>query len=169
MLGAIPLWLHILGATVWIGSQVMMFAVVVPSLRAAEDGWSRYQVLQAVTVRFGYLGFGALILLVITGIENIFRYAPSDMFEFRYGYILAAKLSIVAVVIALTAVHTLVIGPRLLAQQARDLTGGATGESPPRGTLRRRSIVISATTLVLSLAIVFCAVLLRTSFAFRAV
>lgn len=169
MLGAIPLWLHILGATVWVGSQVMMFAVVVPSLRAAEDGWSRYQVLQAVTVRFGYLGFGALILLVITGIENIFRYAPSDIFEFRYGYILAAKLSIVAVVIALTAVHTLVIGPRLLTQQARDLTGGATGESPPRGTLRRRSIVISATTLVLSLAIVFCAVLLRTSFAFRAV
>jgi uncharacterized membrane protein len=56
MLEALPLWLHIVAAAVWVGSQVMMFVVVIPSLRLTESLVARHQVLRGVTRRFGYLG-----------------------------------------------------------------------------------------------------------------
>ncbi len=114
MLSVVPLWLHVIGATIWVGSQVMMFAVVIPSLRLME-GTTRQQLVAGVTRRFGYLGFAALLLLVLTGLDNINRYAPSDLFDHRYGYILTVKLIMVAAVIALTALHALWLGPKLLA------------------------------------------------------
>jgi uncharacterized membrane protein len=166
MLGAVPLWLHILGATVWVGSQVMMFAVVVPAIRSGTDAGSRFAILRSVTARFGYLGFGALALLVATGIDNIDRYAPSDMFEFRYGYILAAKVIMLIIVLVLTAIHTFVVGPRLLNLMASELDGANAVDSAERRSWRLRSIAISVTTLLLSIAIVFCAALLQSSYAY---
>jgi uncharacterized membrane protein len=166
MLGAVPLWLHILGATIWVGSQVMMFLVVVPAIRSGADARSRFAILKSVTARFGYLGFGALALLVATGIENIDRYAPSDMFEFRYGYILAVKVIMLVLVLILTAVHTFVVGPRLLNLMALEIEGANPADGGQRGPWRSRSIAISATTLLLSIAIVFCAALLQSSYAY---
>lgn len=166
MLGAIPLWLHILGATIWVGSQVMMFVVVTPSLRAAGDPGARYRVLRSVTRRFGYLGTASLVLLILTGIDNIDRYAPADMFDLRYGYILAVKLALLGVVLVLTVVHTRVIGPQLLAAQESQRTGDAAAAAIR--SLRLRSIAVSSLTLLLSLIILFCAALLRTSFALQA-
>jgi putative copper export protein len=160
MLSAVPLWIHVIAATIWVGSQVMMFVVVIPSVRLTE-GATRQQLMASVTTRFGYLGFGALLLLVLTGLDNINRYAPSDVFDHRYGYILAIKLIMVAAVIGLTALHTMSLGPRLLALQSRPSVPGAEVAS-----MRRQSIIVSVTTLLLSIAILLCAVLLRTTYAY---
>lgn len=159
MLSAVPLWLHLLGAAVWVGSQVMLLAVVVPSLRPAEPG-TRQQVLAGVTRRFGYLGLAALVLLVVTGLDNIDRYSPADMFDYRYGYILAAKLVMLAAVVLLTAAHALYLGPKLLEAQSR-----AAGPDEVR-RLRMRSVAASGLTLVLSVLILFCAALLRSAYAY---
>ena len=169
MFSVIPLWLHIIAATIWVGSQIMMFAVVVPSLRRVESGVSRSQILEVVTTRFGYLGLIALAVLIASGIENIDRYAPGDMFEFRYGYILAAKLIMFGLVLVLTVIHTLVIGPALLRMQTQALSADNFAANPELAALRRRSILISLLTLLLSLAIVFAAALLRAPFAFHLV
>src|SRR4051794_20102365 len=119
---SIPLWLHIFAATVWIGSQVTMFADVIPSVRALDDRSARSQLMVEVTARLGWVGVAALVVLIATGIDNYDRYAPAGIFDFRYGFVLVAKLSLFAAVIALTGVHTLAIGPRLLALQEQATT-----------------------------------------------
>jgi uncharacterized membrane protein len=166
MLEALPLWLHIVAAAVWVGSQVMMFVVVIPSLRLTEILIARHQVLRGVTRRFGYLGLAALILLALTGVDNLDRYAPDDIFHFRYGYILAGKLIMLTIAIGLTAVHALWIGPRLLDLQA-NVDSIDDGAARMRG-LRLKSIATSSMTLVLSLGILFCAALLRSPYAYGA-
>jgi hypothetical protein len=84
------------------------------------------------------------------------------MFDYRYGYILATKLTMFGLVVALTGVHTLVVGPRLLRLQSEP----AASTSPELCSLRKWSILISVLTLLLSIAILYCAALLRSAFAF---
>jgi uncharacterized membrane protein len=143
----------------------MMFMVVVPGLRYLDDS-SRVRLMRIVTPRFGALGGVALAVLVLTGLDNINRYAPDDMYTYRYGYILATKVIVAAAVIAMTVVHSLVIGPRLLREQEAALTGTA---GPGLARLRRLSIVLSSLTLLLSLVILLCAALLRGSWAYGTV
>jgi len=181
MLDSVPLWLHILAAAIWVGSQVMLFVVVVPALRAAEDPRSRAAVLRGVTRRFGYLGTASLALLVLSGIDNVDRYGPPDMFDLRYGWVLTVKLALFAAVLVLTALHSLVIGPRLMAlhslvigprlmalQQAAAVSPDAATAARIRA-LRARSVVFSGLTLLLSIAILFCAALLRSGWSYEAV
>ena len=161
MLSAVPLWLHIVGAAVWVGSQVMMVAVVIPSLRLAGPE-VRQPVLASVTKRFGYLGLASLVLLVLTGLDNLDRYAPADMFDYRYGYLLAAKLSLLTAAVVLTAAHALYLGPRLL----RLYESGALHDDSRVKSVRILSIASSSLTLLLSLLILLCAALLRSPYAY---
>ena len=165
MRGSLPLWLHIVSATVWVGSQVMMFAVVVPAVRSIDEGRARYRFLAALTPRFGWLGGGALVVLVLTGVDNVRRYAPSSgvIFDVRYGYILVAKLIMVALVILRTVYHGAHVGPKLLRLQGEALAGQAASAASLPAT-RLQSVLISSLTLILSLLILLCATLLRTSF-----
>lgn len=169
MLDSVPLWFHVVAAAIWVGSQVMMFAVVIPAVRAVGEPGARFEILRGVTRRFGYLGLGALVLLVLTGIDNITRHSPGDMFDIRYGYILAVKLTMVALVFLLTVLHTTVIGPAQLSLQEAELSRDNVIAAERAASLRRVSVTISVLTLLLSLAIVFCAVLLGSGFAFREV
>ena len=166
MVEMLPLWVHVLAATVWVGSQVMMFAVVVPSIRALADGRARYDILRSITRRFGYLGLGALLLLIASGIDNVTRHSPGDMFDIRYGYILATKLVMVGIVLLLTLLHTLAVGPAQLRLMQEELDQPGSVSAAQSRALRMRSVSISVLTLLLSLAIVFCAVLLRSGYAY---
>ena len=160
MLSAIPLWIHLLAAATWVGAQVMMVAVVVPSVRPLGPD-DRHTVMTRVTTRFGYLGLASLLFLVVTGIDNISRFSPDNMFDMRYGYILATKIALVIAVVLLTAYHAMVVGPRLLALQTE-----APGDVEGARKLRARSIAASSMTLLFSIIILFCAALLNTRFAF---
>jgi putative copper export protein len=165
MLQSLPYWLHLLAAATWVGSQVMMFAVIVPGLRRLDAG-PRWRLMSVVTVRFGWLGGFSLAVLVATGIDNINRYSPADMFDFRYGYILAVKVALVAAVVLLTLAHSLVVGPRLLRAQEAALASASA--VPAESRLRRQSVMLSSATFLLSLAVLFCAALLRGPFAYHA-
>jgi len=166
MADALPRAFHILGAVLWLGPQFFMFIAVMPALRAAGDT-ARMQAMAVLTVRFNYLAWGALALLVLTGLYSVGdRAADFDLFDVRYGFILVVKVAFAAAAILLTALHSFVIGPRLLAlQEAAAKVGGV---EPERiAALRRRSMLISIATLLLGLAIVYMGALLRqTEFSF---
>jgi putative copper export protein len=165
MLDAVPYWLHLIGAAAWVGPQLMMFLVVAPGL-GALDAESRVRLLARVTVRFGWLGAGALALLVFTGIDNIDRLAPGRMFDYRYGYILVVKIALAGVIVLLMAAHSLRAGPALLRLQEAALGGGV--DEGALSKARRRSVMLSSMTLLLSLGVLFCAALLRSRWAFGA-
>ena len=60
----IVLYLHILGATVWVGGMIVV-AALVPALRKATDD---IEVVRAAARRFGTASWAALALQVSTGI-----------------------------------------------------------------------------------------------------
>jgi putative copper export protein len=84
----IRIFLHILGATVWVGGQLTL-AYLLPSLRHLPPDTRR-----ALARRFGYLAWGAYALLIGTGIWNILVIEPD--WSSRYGTTLIVKLVFVA-------------------------------------------------------------------------
>ena len=160
---AVNPWLHIFAATVWVGPQVFLFAVAVPAVRTVADVKERARLMRLITTRFGYLAWGAMVVLVITGIGNLFEKDESRSFLFHHhwGVIFQVKMTLVVATIILTAVHSFVIGPRMLALQE-----SVTDESQI-ASMRRASIIISSVNGLLALGILFCAALLNTQFALR--
>lgn len=168
MLDSLPLWLHLIAATAWVGSQIMMFAVIVPSLRAA-DLRPRLHILAALTPRFAVLGLVSLGLLLLTGIDNISRYSPPEMFEYRYGYVLTTKLVLFGLLTVATLLHSFRVGPALLREQESAADTSSTADPRRLKQLRLASIGVSVFTFALSLGVLLCAALLRSTFSYVSV
>jgi putative copper export protein len=137
-----------------------MFAAVVPALHALGDETARRRAVVVLNRRFAWLGWGALAILVLTGIDNVIqRQNDYDIvfdYDFRYAWIFVVKLVLVAAVVALTAIHSYVLGPRLLALQEAGPAGAA-----ELGRMRRLSIQVSVLNLVAAVAILFAVALLQ--------
>ncbi len=163
MVDAIPNWLHIVAAAVWVGPQFFTFLVSVPALHTVEDARQRLRATRVFTTRFNYLAWGAMIVLALTGISNIFDVREDcgcDLMNLRWGPVFIAKMVMVAATIALTAVHSFWTGPRILDLQEKALKSG--DEPTALASLRRASVVASSLALLSSLAVLFLAALLGT-------
>lgn len=134
------LFLHLLGVAVWIGGQVTVL-LVMPILRSRGVG---DDVLGAIGRRFGAAAGLALVVIVATGIAQAVHlgwgYPDRDPELYR---IITEKVSIVAVIVVLTAVHGL-LGQRV-----------ATGRLSP--TWRSRIRWVSALNLGLGLVVLWLA------------
>ena len=86
----IRLFLHVLGATVWVGGQIAL-AGVVPAVR--RFGGS--EAARAVARRFQLIAWPAFGLLVVTGVWNLFAVELSHQSD-AYLTTLVVKLVIVA-------------------------------------------------------------------------
>lgn len=87
----IRLFLHLLGATVWVGGQIAL-AGVVPVVRRAAGS----EVTRAVARRFQLVAWPAFALLAGTGVWNLFAVAVADQ-SGEYLATLMLKLGFVAV------------------------------------------------------------------------
>lgn len=160
---AVNPWLHIFAATVWVGPQVFLFAVAVPAVRTVADVKERARLMRLITTRFGYLAWGAMLVLVITGIGNMYEHEldTGTLFDLNWGTIFEVKMTLVIATVVLTALHSFYFGPRLLALQE------SVTDQAQIASMRRASIIISSINGVLALGILFCASLLNTNFALR--
>lgn len=154
-------WIHIIAATIWVGPQVFLFVAAVPAVRTVEDLQVRARIMRVLTTRFGYLAWGAMLVLVITGIGNLFEHNLEFdvLMDLNYWTILEVKIALVVATVALTALHSFVIGPRLLTMQE------SVADEAQIASTRRVSIIISAANLLLAMGILFAAALLSTNFA----
>lgn len=158
---AIVLWIHIVCAALFVGPQVFVVVAAVPALRSVEDVRQRQEASRAMTRRFGWLGGGALLVLVITGLINYYHandlgFINRDAFP-RYFFALQVKLALVTLVVLMTLLHGAVFGRRL--QQLQE--SGASEDELAK--TRWWSMLLSISTLGASLAILFCAALLGSS------
>ncbi|MGB2694895.1 MAG: DUF4149 domain-containing protein [Dehalococcoidia bacterium] len=160
---AVNPWLHILAATIWVGPQFMLFIAAVPAIRSVEDAQARARAMRILTTRFGFLAWGAMIVLVVTGIGNLYEndLSVDVLFERNFGTIFQVKMTLVIIVVALTALHSFVIGPRVSRLQE------SAASEAELATARRLSMMISGVGLLLSLAILFCGALLASDFALK--
>jgi putative copper export protein len=93
----VRLFLHVLGATVWVGGQLTL-AGLVPGLRTLSADAPR-----VVARRFNAMAWAAFAVLVATGIWNILAIRPD--WSSSYGTTLIVKLVVVAVSGIAAALH----------------------------------------------------------------
>jgi putative copper export protein len=84
---SIRLFLHVLAATIWVGGQITV-AALLPVLRAAGA-----DVPRAAARQFGRVGWAAFVVLVLTGIWNIA--AADDTNAHGYQATLGVKMAFV--------------------------------------------------------------------------
>lgn len=93
---SLRLFLHVLAATIWVGGQLTLGALV-PVLRKAGADIPRLAARQ-----FGRLAWTAFAVLIATGVWNVASYDDTD----RHGF--AGTISIKLVCVALSGVSALV-------------------------------------------------------------
>ena len=152
-------WLHLLAATVWVGSQLFLIVAVIPAIRTIKDADTRLNTLRVLTDRYNVVGWVSLVTLVLTGLARSYTVVPAMglLLTTWYGQVLLVKVGMVACILALTALHAIYIGPRLLALSSI----AAQNPSPEYLRMRRLSLITSTLNLGLSLAVLAAAVSLR--------
>ncbi len=106
---------HILSASIWVGGTVFLVAVAVPFARSFDPERST-EIASAVGRRFRPIAWGALGGLVASGVYTMQRSGLLSWNELSgsgYGRLLLAKLTLVAALLVLAAVHDFVLGPRV--------------------------------------------------------
>ncbi len=102
----IRVFLHVLAATVWVGGQLTLVAVI-PVLRPAG-----VEHVRAVARRFQLVAWPAFLVLLATGVWNLLALHVADQ-STQWLVTLFAKLVCVAISGLAAALHILVAAPRV--------------------------------------------------------
>lgn len=151
--------LHVLAAMVWLGGTFFLALVGAPVLRKVEPASLRTQLFEALGVRFRLVGWTAIAVLVATGLAvmhyrgwlDVALLTGADFWNTGAGRAFAVKLVAVALMLAMTAAHDFVLGPRA---GRMDLT------TPEGARLRRRSALLARWGALLGLVVLGAAVTL---------
>jgi putative copper export protein len=92
---AVILFFHLLGIAFFVGGQLMLAIVVVPSLRGQDEA-----LMRGAAKRFGIASVVALAVIVATGVAMASHYQLWD------NSTLQAKLGLLVLVVVLAALHT---------------------------------------------------------------
>jgi uncharacterized membrane protein len=129
-------WLHVLSAITWVGGMLFIALVLVPTVRALGDPTVRTRVIRESGRRFRTVAWGALAVLALTGLVNLWL-QPFLLRSPRFH----GKLGLVGLALILSAFHDFVLGPR----------AGAPGADP---SARVRASWIARINVLVVLAIV---------------
>ncbi len=151
--------LHLIAATIWAGGLIFL-ALAVGVARKTVSDRERVALFRGLGRRFALVGGIALVVLIATGTDMATTRLPSwgDLTGTDYGETLLVKLVLVALVIALTILHSAVQGPALSRLREQALEHPDDAELQAR--LRRKSAiggVVSSLVLVATLAILVLA------------
>ncbi len=158
--------LHILSAVVWVGGMLFLGLVLVPVTRKVGRTGTAALLLRTAALRFRYVAWVALGILLITGAGNLWhrlifptRWRTAAFWSSEFGTLLAIKLGLVVGVLVLSALHDFVLGPRLSAALA--LAESENGPSPSQvARLTRLLSWLARLNVLLALAVLMLAVLL---------
>jgi uncharacterized membrane protein len=109
--------IHLLAAMVWVGGSVALVFAGVPAIRVLE-GEPRGRAMRELGLRWRPLGYGSLLVAVITGVVL----ASHDRDEARspFDTVLWVKVGLTAALVVVSYLHNYVYGPRLQAEIRED-------------------------------------------------
>lgn len=148
----VSVWLHIVAGAVYIGGMVFLVAVMVPMIRRPEFRNIAVSVIHWTGMRFRWVGWLCLVLLLVTGIFNLVSrgWIWSELFIL----VLGVKLLLFMVIICASALHDFIVGP-----QATTLWQASPGSAEGL-RLRRLASRIGRLNLLLGLIIIALGVIL---------
>jgi copper resistance protein D len=156
----LSVWLHVMAATIWVGGLFFLMLVVVPWLRSgASTDPSR--LLRETAGRFRTVAWACFAILLVTGTFNLWmrgvlpaNFANADWLGSPFGSVVVAKLLVFLGLVALSARHDFVIGPKAATamQQAP--------QSPVTAHLRRQASMHGRVNALLALVLVALAVMM---------
>jgi putative copper export protein len=112
----VRLFLHVLAATIWVGGQLVLAALVPVLRRFGSDAVS------AAARRFNQVAWTAFGVLIVTGIWNVAAVSPQISHSASYRTTLIVKLVVVALSGITAALHIRSKTPR-----GRAILGALTG------------------------------------------
>ena len=154
----VSVFLHILAAVVWVGGMLFLVMIVVPLLRNPELRAKAPLIVRESGRKFKRIGWSCLLLLIVTGLANLhfkgnlYQIASGDFWSSRLGLLFAHKLALVVLLLILSLVHDLWIGPKAVAAWERD------PDSVETRRLRGQARWIGRVNLLLALIVLFLAV-----------
>lgn len=112
-MGLFIIWIHVLAAVAWIGGMVFLSLVLVPVLRQGPLAAQRGLLIKAAGVRFRAVVWGSAFVLLATGPLLALNRGLPLAEPSAWPPIFSAKITLVILLLALTAAHDFWLGPRL--------------------------------------------------------
>jgi putative copper export protein len=112
-------WLHLLAAVVWIGGMLFLSLVLAPVMRSGAAGPEWPAMFRTAALRFRRVVYGSMVLLLSTGPLLVTERGVSLVSPAGWPPALRLKLALVLVMLILTAVHDLVLGPQMRSLAAK--------------------------------------------------
>lgn len=152
-------FLHLLAAFVWLGGLLFLALVGAPVLRKVEPRELRAGLFRAMGLRFRWVGWSALGILLGTGVailhlRGVLRWellSQSEWWSTPFGTALKWKLLAVGVMVAAGAWHDFVEGPRAASEAGRSMD--------PMGPSRARrwSLILARGSVLVGLILIYWA------------
>jgi copper resistance protein D len=155
---ALVIWVHLVGASIWVGGSIFLGIVLVPVLKSHTETLEEMVALMVkIGRRFNKITIPAFAALIASGIYNsrAFLVEPSAILDTTYGIILLTKI-----VLVIGTIVTYVVHIRLLdADMERKIMSGQGGNIYVQ-SVRTKIIILGEIIVVLSVAILLLAALL---------
>ncbi|MCC7024012.1 MAG: DUF4149 domain-containing protein [Thermomicrobiales bacterium] len=156
----LSVFVHVVSAVVWVGGMLFLALVIAPATRQMPPA-ERGPLFSIVGRRFRTIGWLCIALLIATGIANVaFRgvtwgdVASGRLLTSDFGRVLTAKLAVIAVMIALSLAHDLLLGPASAAARPDPVL------LQRAAALRRRAALVGRVNTLLALLVLALAVAL---------
>lgn len=154
----ISVTLHVMAALLWLGGMFFLGVVGAPVLRAVEPPALRQQLFHELGARFRSIGWGAIAVLIVTGLLNLYfrglmRWSgvlgEAAFWRTALGTALGVKLTAVIVMLIVAAIHDFHLGPQ---------AGRASSGSPEALRLRQRAAMLARVNALIGVVLVVAAV-----------
>ena len=149
-------WIHLFAAVLWIGGMLFLSLTLVPVLRQDSFASSCRPFFKAVALRFRRLVWMCILLLLVTGPLLLSQHVASPLAPTTWPPVVQAKLELGLLLLLLTAIHDLFLGPRV----GRILSVPEESHSDRDRWLVGSSRWVPRLSLLLALGILLCAIML---------
>ena len=145
---SVLVFLHILAAVSWIGGMIFLSLVLAPLVRGRKAAPEFMALFRSAALRFRPIVWVAIAVLLATGpmllsLRGIHVTSPTS-----WTGIVTVKLTLVALLVILTLLHDLVLGPRVSAVPDSQRTAGERLVFKAARWLPRLSLLIALAVLV---------------------
>ena len=151
--------LHIFAAMTWVGGMIFLSLVLAPIVKSRKAAPEFMALFRSAARRFRIVAWIAMGLLLTTGPVLLAHRGMTLIHPGSWPFIVSVKLGLVVVLLVLTLLHDLLLGPRV----SHAATIPASSRTAWEQTIVHTARFLPRLSLLVALVVVFTAVMLARS------